>query len=114
MNCKYTNLTKAEIEKLILPFLALNQRGFKSRFDMCDIFKCIVYKLKTGCQWSMLFIDLENIKPFFSWQTVYYYYRKWCSKGVFKRIRESYQLILRDHLDTEKLNLDGTHSLVKK
>ena len=114
MNCKYTNLTKVEIETLILPFIPPNRRGFKSQFNMADIFSCIVYKLKTGCQWSMLFVDLECFTPPFSWQTVYYYYRKWCSQGVFKQIWQTYQFILKDLLDTEKLNLDGTHSLVKK
>ncbi len=114
MNCKYTNLTKVEIENLILPFIPENKRGFKSSFNKVDIFKCIVHKLKTGCQWSFLFVDLECVKVPFSWQTVYYYYRKWCDYGVFEQMWEVYKSVLRDHLDTEKLNLDGTHSLVKK
>ncbi len=114
MSCKYTNLTKVEIETLIMPFIPRNKRGFNSQFDMADIFKCIVHKLKTGCQWSMLFIDIECVKAPFSWQTVYYYYRKWCDHGVFENMWLVYKSILKDHLDTEKLNLDGTHSLVKK
>jgi len=114
MNCKYTKLTKVQIEELILPFIPTNRRGFKTRFDLSDIFACIVHKLKTGCQWSMLFIDLECVKKPFSWQLVYYYYRKWSSQGVFKHMWLTYKSLLKDLLDTEKLNLDGTHSLVKK
>lgn len=114
MNCKYTNLQKDLIENCILPFIPKNKSGFTSRFEMADIFKCIVHKLKRGCQWSFLFIDIEGCKPAFSWQTVYYYYRKWSEKGVFKQMFETYLAIQKDKLDTEKLNLDGTHSLVKK
>lgn len=34
--------------------------------------------------------------------------------GVFKEMFDPYTELLQDKLDTEKLNLDGTHSLVKK
>ena len=97
-----------------MPFIPKNKRGFSCRFDTGDIFKCIINKLKTGCQWKFLFIDIEIVKPPFSWQTVYYYYRKWCKEGVFESMFSVYLQIQKDKLDTEKLNLDGTHSLVKK
>lgn len=114
MNCKGTNLTKEQIENCILPFIPRNKRGFSSRFAMSDIFRCIVHKLKTGCQWKFLFVDIECLKPPFSWQTVYYYYRRWCNQNVFEIMFLTFLEIQRDKLDTEKLNLDGTHSLVKK
>lgn len=114
MNCKYTNLQKELIENCILCFIPKNKRGFSSRFDMADIFRCIVHKLKTGCQWGFLYVDIEGFKPPFSWQTVYYYYRKWSEMGVFKEMFDVYLEIQKDKLDTEKLNLDGTHTLVKK
>ncbi len=114
MNCKYANLTKEQIENCILPFIPKNKRGFSSKFEMTDIFKCIIYKLKTGCQWKFLFIDIECINPPFSWQLVYYFYRKWCKQGVFETMFLTFLEIQKDKLDTEKLNLDGTHSLVKK
>jgi transposase len=114
MYCKYTNLTKVEIESCILPFLPVNKRGFKSRFDMCDVFRCILHKLKTGCQWRCLFVATEGFSPPFSWQTVYYHYRRWSRENVFEMMFRTYVSIKKDRLDTEKLNLDGTHSLVKK
>ena len=114
MNCKYTNLQKEEIENMVIPFIPINKRGFPSGFNMSDIFRCIVHKLKTGCQWSFLFVGIESVRPPFSWQTVYYYYRKWCSQGVFQDMFNTYLYLQKDKLDTEKLNLDGTHSLVKK
>lgn len=114
MNCSLAKLTKKELETCILPFIPKNKRGFSSRFDSCDIFKCIVHKLKTGCQWHCLFVDIESFKLPFSWQTVYYFYQKWSKMNVFKQMFETYLEIQKDKLDTEKLNLDGTHSLVKK
>jgi Putative transposase of IS4/5 family (DUF4096) len=114
MNCKYANLQKDEIEKLILPFIPVNKRGFPSRFNVADIFRCIVHKLKNGSQWKFLFVDLESVTFPFSWQTVYYYYRKWCKLGVFQHIFRAYVYLQKDKLNTEQLNLDGTHSLVKK
>jgi transposase len=114
MYCKYANLPKVEIESCVLPFIPSNKRGFCSRFDMCDIFRCIVHKLKTGCQWRFLFISVKGLEPPFSWQTVYYYYRRWCKEHVFEMMFRTYMSLKKDKLDTEKLNLDGTHSLVKK
>lgn len=114
MNCLLANVTKVEIENCVMPFIPKNKRGFPSGFSVSDIFRSIVHKLKTGCQWSFLFADIEGYKPPFSWQTVYYYYRKWCRMNVFKAMFDTYLEIQRHKLDTEKLNLDGTHSLVKK
>ncbi len=114
MNSKYANVTKNQIETLILPFIPKNRRGFSPKVDLSEIVQCILYKLKTGVQWSNIFVDIEAIKYPFSWQLVYYYYRKWCTLGVFKEMFEVYLSIQKDKLDTENLNLDGTHSYVKK
>ena len=114
MDCKFANLTKAQIQTFVLPFLPQNKRGFASRFDPADIFKCIVYKLKTGCQWSSLFVNIEGFKPPFSWQLVYHYFRKWYKAGVFEQMYATFLALQKDKLDTEKLNLDGTHTPVKK
>ena len=65
MNCLFAKLTKVEIANCVLPFIPKNKRGFSSRFDMCDIFKCIVHKLKTGCQWDCLFINIKSKASFF-------------------------------------------------
>jgi len=78
------------------------------------IVQCILHKLKTGVQWYCLFIDIEGLKPPFSWQLVYYYYRRWCGLGVFEELFKTILEIQKDKLDTEVLNLDGMHSLAKK
>ena len=43
-----------------------------------------------------------------------YYYRRWSKLGVFKELFDLFLELKKDHLDLEKLNLDGTHSLAKK
>lgn len=45
---------------------------------------------------------------------MYYFYRKLCKNDVFRSTFETYLEIQKNKLDTEKLNLEGTHSLVKK
>jgi transposase len=107
-------LTKEEIETFVLPFLPRNKRGFSTKADMADIVQCIIFKLKTGVQWHSLFIDMECVRPPFSWQLVYYYYRKWCRAGVFEAAFKTFLEVQKDKLDTENLNLDGTQSLAKR
>jgi transposase len=114
MNNKYAKVTKNQIENLILPLIPKNKRGFSCTFDMSEIVQCIIYKLKTGVQRECLFVDIESVTPPFSWQLVYYYYRKWSESGVFKGMFEMYLYLQKDKLDTENLNLDGTHSYAKK
>lgn len=114
MNSHLAKLTKVEIESYILPFIPKSKRGFPSRVNPVEIIQCIVHKLKTGSQWHCLFIDNEYFKPSYSWQLVYYYYSKWSKQGVFKNLFDTFLLLQEARLDTENLNLDGTHSLAKK
>ena len=114
MDCRLAKITKEEITAYILPFLPVNKRGFGSRVDPVLIIQCILHKLKTGVQWHCLFIDIEGFKPLFSWQLVYYYYRRWCRMNVFEQVFKTILELQKDKLDTEVLNLDGTHSLAKK
>ena len=113
MNHKLLDTTKAEIAQHILPFIPANKRGFASKVCRTKIIQCIIHKLKTGTQWHRLFIDIEGVNYGFSWQLVYYYYRKWVKIGLFENLFKMHLLIKQDYLDLEKLNLDGTHSLAK-
>jgi transposase len=114
MDCLLTKITKKQIEIGILPFIPKNKRGFSPKVDLAEIAQCIIFKLKTGVQWNSLFVDIESINRSFSWQLVYYYYRKWSKAGVFEELFNTLLEVQKDKLDTENLNLDGTHSLVKK
>ena len=46
-----------------------------------EMINAMMYITKTGCQWRML------LKEFGSWQTVYFYFRKWKLKGVFEQLK---------------------------
>ncbi|MCQ9635660.1 transposase [Chryseobacterium sp. WG23] len=37
-----------------VPYIPIGKRGFKSKFPVCEIINCILYKLKTGLQWNLL------------------------------------------------------------
>lgn len=114
MDSKLTNITKVEIEFLILPFIPKNKRGFASKVNSVELVQFILHKLKTGSQWHCLFSDIEGYRPNYSWQLVYYYYRKWSKQGVFKNLFDATLIHQSVRLDIETLNLDGTHSLAKK
>ena len=107
-------ITKEQIEDLILPFIPRNKRGFSSKTDPALIIQCILYKLKTGCQWNCLFPTAQGFQPTFSWQLVYYFYNRWSKLNVFKDMFDTILNIQAPKLNTEIINLDGTHSLAKK
>ncbi|MDE7403245.1 MAG: transposase [Muribaculaceae bacterium] len=68
--------------------LTLSQRNFiigkfpeifktKSKADIIEVLNGVLYLIKTGCQWKLL------PKDFPKWRTVYEFYRKWISIGLF-------------------------------
>jgi transposase len=50
----YQVLDKDTINAEILPYLSTAKRGFKTKICLSEIVNCILYKLKTGCQWHLL------------------------------------------------------------
>jgi putative transposase len=80
-----TNLTDSQwqiIEKFF-------DNGRKRKHSLREIWNGILYVVKTGCQWRMLPND------FASWQTVYYYYRKWKYAGVYEIILDELNQLIR-------------------
>jgi transposase len=51
-------LDKSTIEKWITPYLTKGSRGFEPKADLSDIVLVILYRLKTGCQWRELLVEL--------------------------------------------------------
>jgi transposase len=112
-----TVLTEQQISALrqyVLPLIPKNKRGFSSKHDPLIILQCIIHKLKTGCQWRYLFIELKGVTAPFSWELVYYYFRKWLKAGVFGKAFELIVADKQDELITNNLYLDGSHALSKK
>jgi Transposase and inactivated derivatives len=106
----YKVLDKDTINKEIVPYLAVPKRGFKTKSDIAEIVNCILYKLKTSCQWHML-----PVKSLFSgvalhYKTVFGYFRKWCKSGVISQIWAILLEKHRDSLDMSSVDLDGSHT----
>jgi len=104
----------AALRQYVLPLIPKNKRGFASKHDPIIILQCIAHKLKTGCQWRFLFVELKGFTAPFSWELVYYYFRKWLDAGVFEK---AFNLIITDKYNADDLNhfyLDGSHAPSKK
>ncbi|WP_317127496.1 transposase, partial [Chryseobacterium piscium] len=106
-------ISKDKLEKWILPHLSKGKRGFSTRFDLGKIFKLIIKRLKTGCQWRELSLKEYFSKETISWQLVYYYFNKWCKDGSFKRIWISLLQNNKRKLDLSSVQLDGSHTRSK-
>ena len=50
----YKVLDKDTIKNEILPHLSVAKRGYICQSSLSEVIQCILYKLKTGCQWYML------------------------------------------------------------
>ena len=50
----YEVLDKNTIRSEILPYLSVAKRGYVTKSDLVEVTQCILYKLKTGCQWHIL------------------------------------------------------------
>lgn len=101
------------MEKWILPHLSQGKRGFSTRFDLGKIFRLIIKRLKTGCQWRELSLKEYFPKETISWQLVYYYFSKWSKDGSFKRIWISLLQNNKRELDLSCVQLDGSHTRSK-
>jgi transposase len=96
---------KDTIEKIIEPHLSKGKRGFKSKMLMFQIVNAIFYRLKTGCQWRELplkqFLDNTSM----SWQSVYYYFNKWCRDGSWRNLWIRLLRSYRSYLDLSSVQL---------
>ena len=75
MSHSYPSDISREQFALVLPILLTARRRTKPRtVDLYDIFRGVLYVLKSGCQWRMLPADLPQ------WQTCYKYFRQWSER----------------------------------
>jgi transposase len=106
-------LSKDMIQKWILPQLPVGSRGFETTAPLTEVVECILYRLKTGCQWREL-----PTKEFFTgkilhWNSVYYYFNKWSKAHCWKKIWVN---LLGHHLqflDLSSIEMDGSHTPAK-
>lgn len=84
-----------------------------TKVNKYQVVEAILYRLKTGCQWREL-----PMKQFFNksyrWQSVYYHFQKWSKDGTFEKVWQSALANHKQHLDMSSIQLDGTHTPVKR
>lgn len=106
-------LDKVTIEKWILPYLSLGQRGKEIKAEMSTLIDAILHKLKTGCQWRQLpvkqFFDSQKL----TWQGVYYHFNEWRKDGSWKRVWLNVLRLNKRFLDLSSIQLDGSHTPAK-
>jgi transposase len=106
-------ISKAMIEKWVLPQLTVGTRGFDTTVPLTEVVECIFHRLKTGCQWREL-----PTKQFFSdkvlcWNSVFYYYNKWSKADCWRTIWVNILTSNRQHLDLSSVEFDGSHTPAK-
>lgn len=106
-------LDKVTIEKWILPYLSMGERGKAIKVELTALIEAILYKLKTGCQWRQLpvkqFFETEKL----SWQGVYYHFNEWRKDGSWKRMWLKVLQLNKRFVDLSSIQLDGSHTLAK-
>lgn len=86
-----TNLTNSQWQ--IMENILNDKR--KRKYELRDIVDAILYLLKTGCQWRML---PNGFPPY---ETVFYYFRKWATNGVWKKLNRALNMLFREQSDRE-------------
>ena len=81
----YQVLDKSTINLEIIPHLSVAKRGFKTKSCLTKVVNCILYKLKTGCQWHLLSVKSLFSEVVLSYKTVFGHFRKWCKNGSWKQ-----------------------------
>ena len=102
-----------KIKVLVLPFLSVGKRGKKSELCLASVFLLILKRLKTGTQWREL-----STRDFFEatvpWQTIYYYFNKWCKDGSFLTVWQHLLQSNKHLLDLSTAQFDGSHTPCKR
>jgi transposase len=78
------------------------------------IINAILYKLKTGIQWRLLPINEFFPNHEYSWNSVYHHYQKWSKAGVWEHIWQKLLDAYRCNIDMSSVQLDGSHTPVKR
>ena len=86
-----TNLTNSQWQ--VMDNILNDKR--KRKYELREIVNATLYLLKTGCQWRML------PKEFPPHETVFYYFRKWTLKGVWKKLNHALNMLFRQQSGRE-------------
>jgi transposase len=107
-------LSKGMIERWILPHLSKGLRGPQSRVATVDIVRAIFYRLKSGCQWRLLPVEVFFKQGQLSWSGIYHHHSRWVKDGSWRRVWIALLKTNKRHLNLSSMQLDGSQSLAKK
>ena len=106
----YKVLDKDTIKNEVLPHLSVAKRGYICQSYLSEVIQCILYKLKTGCQWYMLPVSSFFTAKVLHYKTVYGHFRKWCKKGEWQKVWTTLLGRYKSFLDMSSIDLDGSHT----
>ena len=106
----YEVLDKDTIKSEILPYLSVAKRGYVTKSDLVEVIQCILYKLKTGCQWHMPPVSAIFTGRVLSYKSVYAHFRKWSRNGEWEKVWGIILHLYRSFLDMSSVELDGGHT----
>jgi transposase len=106
----YQVLAKDTVNLEILPHLSVAKRGFKTKSCHMEIINCILYKLKTGCQWYLLPVKSLFSEAVLHYKTVFGHFRKRCKDGSWKHAWINLLYDKKSYLDLSNASIDGSHT----
>ena len=106
----YEVLDKDTIKSEILPYLSVAKRGYVTKSDLVEVIQCILYKLKTDCQWHMLPVSSFFTGRMLHDKTVHGHFRKWSRNGEWEKVWGIVLHRYRSVLDMFSVELDGSHT----
>ena len=106
----YQVLDKSTINLEIIPHLSIAKRGFKTKSCLIEVVNCILYKLKTGCQWHLLPVTSLFSEVVLSYKTVFGHFRKWCKNGSWKQAWINLLSNNKSYLNLSSASIDGSHT----
>ena len=112
-----TQLTLAQFNEFVLPYLKMGSRGPQPKLDLYKIFNYILKLLYLGCQWKELPIEKDaDGLPEIHYTSIYRAFRRFEAQGCFDAIFEGsvLQLSRTGLLDTRVIHGDGTTTAAKK
>jgi transposase len=106
----YQVLDKNTINLETVPHLSVAKRGFKTKSCLSEIINCILYKLKTGCQWELLPVKSLFSEVVLHYKTVFGHFRKWCKDGSWKQAWINLLKDNKSYLDLSSASIDSSHT----
>lgn len=112
-----TQLTLAQFNEFVLPYLKMGSRGPQPKLDLYTIFNYILKLLYLGCQWKELPIEKDaDGLPEIHYTSIYRAFRRFEAHGCFDAIFEGSvgQLSRTGLLDLRVIHGDGTTTAALK